>query len=331
MSALFKKKDDEDPAGSGEAPSANDADGDAPHAAGSQGTDAGTAPPAGNESNGAGSPREGSIDVESTLKDLAARMSKLSSNIEGMQEDRAHMEGKLSNVEDRLGRLGHLAEAVSSEYNPFVAEKSPEDPTWDDEHPLEEEATETNDLDLTPLTDPEPSDEAVDADAPEPDSLEPPTGELEDLGNLWESTDPDRDVQAPGDTPEGTPEPELNLADAPGPAAPEQAEESFARNILLLEWVGFMLREVGRSGLMDLLEYYQSLGWLDDRTKSRALRVATGVRADGAPTHEDPAGWRGDLELHERSLVALERLQGRESPATQLEEVRLDIQRIFDR
>lgn len=316
---------------------------------------------------------EPDLDVEDTLKDLAARMSRLSSHIEGIEQDREEMEDKIDDVEDQLGQLGNLAEVVSSQYNPFVAESQPGDPDWNpmeqevmggaeglpeqdpkqkepgreamslDEAALEEPGNETleepapqEDPTPEPETGPEAGDDgagdqgagddgAGEDEAMEPEGLPPAAGD-----ELGDALSEDGHDEAPEEgrrfEHDGPPDPaNLDLADAPDPTLGE--EDAFDRNVLLLEWVGFMLERVGREGLLDLLEYYESLGWLDDAIKNRALRVATGIDVDDGERSTD---WRGDTDLHERTLVVLERLAGRERPASRLEELQLDLQRIFD-
>lgn len=310
--------------------------------------------PQAGEADGEG--EENDLDVESTLKDLAARMSRLSSHIEGIEDDREQMEDKLDEVENQLGQLGNLAEVVSSQYNPFITEDAPGNPEWDQR---DADARGGDPMRRAPEGSPDPPnreemvlDEAALQATPAGDAGDE-TGEEagagEGLGDAFADDPPpalddsDQDLltddpaggageeAGPGELRDGPPDPaSLDLSEAPDPTA--EGEDAFDRNVLLLEWVEHMMEQVGRDGLLDLLEYYEALGWLDEPLKNRALRVATGIDVDAEASHDGDRAWRGDTDLHERALVVLERLGGRrEHPESRLEELQLDLDRIFDR
>ena len=273
------------------------------------------------------------IDVEEALKDLSARMSVLSSNLEGVQEERDELEDKIGDVEERMSRLGSLAEAVSSEYNPFVSENAPDQPSWTPEHGGPEAGE-----DPAPGPSPDLEDPAEQPDEP---PMAPEPGE----GGEDPTSQPDPEPEAGGDPIPRT-NPESLQPEEPQRPEPQQGTDPLGRespsrephqpgqreageleeNLILLEWVGMMLDRVGRAGLMDLLDYYQNLGWLDPETKDQATRVAVGV---DAPDRVGDGHWRGDVELHRRSLVAIQRLQGDEIPAARLDELELDLRRLF--
>lgn len=278
------------------------------------------------------------------LKELAARMAVLQSNLENVQGSRGDLEDKLSTMEDRMLRLGNLAEAVSKEYNPFIAENSPDEPTWQGQPDRTE--------------DPEdPPAAAAEPQVPEPAPPEPTSPPEPEAGAPGSE---DETAQMPGAASDLSPEPpggpagqegpeEDPVAEAlgglTGPMEPEQdpidALESFSQqtggsrsdpmealqeNFMMLEWVGLMLRRVGRANLLDLLEYYEGLGWMSPGIKQRVVRVAVGI---DAPDDGTGGEWRGDLDLHERSLVTIQRLEGNEITAADVEGLRMDMRRYF--
>lgn len=77
-----------------------------------------------------------------------------------------------------------------------------------------------------------------------------------------------------------------------------------------------------------LLDYYERIGWMDTELKHRVLRIATGVTA---PDRVGAGDWRGDVDLHERSYVAIQRLRGEPLIASDLEALRFDLRRLFRR
>ncbi len=300
-------------------------------------------------------PSDDDLDVEEALKELSARMAMLSSNLEGVQESRGELEDKLGSVEERMSRLGSLAEAVSSEYNPFISENAPDEPSWTPELEVAEDRAQNPPSD--PSSGEDEAHDTIDPDeiealnAAEASRDEPPVGPngegtAPDEGAPAEApgadagspepeaamprTDPDRLEPAQAEPIEDVdpqPAPETAADDLLGASMPRHADDGLEENLLMLEWVGMMLDRVGRAGLMDLLDYYQNLGWLDKHTKDTATRVAIGVEA---PDRAGDGHWRGDVELHRKSLVAIQRLQGNEVPAARIDELQLDLRRLFE-
>ncbi len=261
-------------------------------------------------------------ELEDTLKELAARMSNLQSNVETVKDARGDLEAKLENMESRIHRLGGLAEAVSSEYNPFLTENEAGDPNWD---PNEEDPIDPAEASLAsdPLTEdpnigfdepapapPKPSPDAIEEETPSP------TPEADHRDLFLKEMDEEAFQTLAETLSENGPEP-----------AP-QASNNLRDRFLLLEWVGLMIERVGRAGLLDLMDYYEGLGWVDRSIKDRVLSVAVGLEAQ-EPTDAD--GWRADLNLHERSLLAIQHLQGDPVSKAELDALQMDLKRFFNR
>lgn len=235
------------------------------------------------EGQAAPPPRQGPPpeELEASLNELAETLTHLSKSIEEIKAFRDEMESRLSDVEERMVRLGSLAEAVSMQYNPFLEEDGhdPSEPTG---------APRRTDDGGEPTTRPDPAEPQDPPADPEPGEANPSTGE---------------------------------------PAAERSSsEDPLERRMLMMEWVKFLIERVGRVRLLDLLEYYEELGWLDEPEKETIMKVAVGV--DGPDRVED-ADWKGDRELHERSLIALERLRGRDVTSQTIDSLHLDLDRLF--
>ncbi len=328
MGLFGGKDDDEDETQEVNAPPAEGEDGQDPD----QPTDENANPEAVDEATqDEEEEEEDGLKVEEALKDLSARMAVLSSNLEGVQDSRSELEDQLGNVEERMSRLGSLAEAVSSEYNPFITENAPDQPSWT---PELEDKEDLDDLPASESSSGEPEPPTLDETAHD----QPPNPEGNDQHEAQPSPEPAQPLQEEPslEMPRTDPERlETALAEPIEDVQPEPAQNPFPttqnteleENLLLLEWVGMMLDRVGRAGLMDLLDYYQNLGWLDRTTKDRATRVAVGV---DAPDRVGDAQWRGDVDLHRRSLVAIQRLKGNEVPAARIDQLQLDLGRLFE-
>lgn len=282
----------------------------------------------------------GSGQGDAALKELAARMTVLQSNLENVQGTRGEIEDKLNKMEERMMRLGSLAEAVSSEYNPFIAENSPDEPAWDggapaaDKAPAQEPAPAKAPPAQEAQAQPEPAPEPEPEPAPTPEppkAADPEPSQAQDLeefagmlgGQAERSDQAEQGGQQGQEAPDATTAAEAFSKDRP------QLGDRLESKFMMLEWVDLMLRRVGRANLLDLLEYYEGLGWLDQETKRHVIRVAVGMDAPDRPEEKQRGEWRGDLDLHERSLITIERLHGNDISAADVESLRMDMQRFF--
>lgn len=219
-------------------------------------------------------------ELEASLDRLAETLTQLSKSIDEIKAFRDEMEDRLSDVEERMVRLGSLAEAVSMQYNPFLEEEGDVRSTTSGPR----RSGQGDD----PTIRPDPVQPQDPPDDPEPGEANPATG---------------------------------------GPAAERSpSKDPLERRMLVMEWVKFLIDRVGRVRLLDLLEYYEELGWLDGTEREQIMKVAVGV--DG-PDRVEGADWKGDRELHERSLIALERLRGREVTGQTIDSLHLDLDRLF--
>ncbi|MHB8587133.1 MAG: FlaD/FlaE family flagellar protein [Thermoplasmatota archaeon] len=124
------------------------------------------------------------------------------------------------------------------------------------------------------------------------------------------------------------------LAETPGPGTASSTESApvdsrldrigtnVESSILVLHWCNALLRASSREQLPHLLQYYEEIGWLGNEARAAVERVASGIYVDphtnrglhhATERDDDPDSddldWRATADLHEQSLLYIERLR----------------------
>lgn len=78
--------------------------------------------------------------------------------------------------------------------------------------------------------------------------------------------------------------------------------ESYAAEIVVFEWLEFMLEDFGYQGANEALQYYESVGWITEDIQGTLNDYLVGI--------EEPEGHvnDGDVDSHKLSLVYVARL-----------------------
>jgi hypothetical protein len=227
--------------------------------------------------------------LESSVKDISEKVARLASTVESSMDERASIDAKLSQMEDRMRKLSSLTEMISAQYNPFVGDAPPQ------REPLPEAET---GLAAPPL--------AASA-APLGLELSPPglgpamadpldDGAAADFGLLPETPPAPR-----------APEPARDLMEPAGVRV-ERFSEDFQSSLLLLKWADLLLQNAqSREGVSELLGYYHNVGWIGDVARDQLQAYVDGIAHDGRA--EGAGEWRATAEFHEVSLLFLERLK----------------------
>lgn len=93
----------------------------------------------------------------------------------------------------------------------------------------------------------------------------------------------------------------------PGGPFLTRVDLSFQNSMMLLQWCEMMLKASSRDGLPDLLDYYQALGWISEDVRRLLMTYAKGLQVES----DGRGDWRGRVDLHEKSLVFVEKLRPR--------------------
>ena len=97
--------------------------------------------------------------------------------------------------------------------------------------------------------------------------------------------------------------------------------------MLVFKWLEFLISRVGTSNLIDVLDYYNNLGWLSGKAISKLMKVSKNMKY----FHED-IEWKANEKMapedHVVSLLYIEKLAGRPIAVEELEGMEREISRI---
>lgn len=219
---------------------------------------------------------------ENALKDMSERLATLTSSLESNAGDRAVVQEKLGLMEDRMRKLAALTEMASARYNPFVGDEPGE-------------ATRFSGDDAQPAT----SAAAPAAFPPMPTAPFPDSSALPTAAALPSAMSPARD-----DPRYFAMEPDVRRAHL------ERVGHTLENARTLLSWAENLLGASGsREGLDDLLQYYETIGWISADVRAELLAYAAGLPGAAWESERPPTDWRGGLDVHERTLLYIEKLR----------------------
>jgi len=87
----------------------------------------------------------------------------------------------------------------------------------------------------------------------------------------------------------------------------EPVEDNPVQSLVLIRWVEFLLERVGRNNLLEALNYYVHIGWINKELRNQAMGYATGM-----DYYKDKPEWRLSPDDHKKSLLFIEMIHGNE-------------------
>lgn len=230
--------------------------------------------------------------LDANVKEMSEKIARLTTSIEGSQQERAGFEAKIEQMEDRMRKLSALTEMISAQYNPFVGDAPPE-----------REAMPAPEVGLAQSVALPPLPAAAEAPAP-PAALAPSLGVPVALALPAEAAPVEIVPSLPA------------LEAAPQEDAPGEeiqgvhlwaVSPSFESSMLLLSWADMLLKAGGsREAVQGLADYYHNIGWIGDPARDQLLAYADGLVAPAAAPASE---WRATSDVHERSLLFVEKLK----------------------
>jgi hypothetical protein len=244
--------------------------------------------------------------LDANVKDMSEKIAKLASTVESQTTEKGALEAKLEQMEDRMRKLSSLTEMISAQYNPFVGDA-----------PMERETPPAPEVGLAPppvaampmsalappaLADFPPALEIPIAPQPQPEP-QPAFAPQPEPALAW----------APAPEPELAPTRAPAQAPQPAPENPEgvalwSAPTTFEASLLMLSWADMLMKHASsREGLLSLVNYYHNVGWIGDPARDQLLAYADGIQTP--PPNALGGDWRTASEIHERSLLFVEKLR----------------------
>lgn len=107
----------------------------------------------------------------------------------------------------------------------------------------------------------------------------------------------------------------------------ESLPEDTISTMLVFKWIEFLVSRVGPNNLIDILDYYHSLGWISDSVVNRLAKASKNMKY----FNEEFRKSMGKMipEDHVVSLLYIEKLAGRPIPVDELENINREVARII--
>jgi len=259
------------------------------------------------------------VILDANVKEMSEKIARLASTLDTANQERTGFEAKIEQMEERMRKLSSLTEMISAQYNPFVGEA----PMERGEMPRPEVGLAPPPVAIPPsalASFPPPPPPVASAEpalslqiepppAPEFSSLPPLDGAL--LGSPELAPPPPmmaapQMLEPPMMAPYAALPQEAPMAAEPGVYL-WQIQPGFEPSMLLLGWADMLLKSAGsRESLLELVNYYHNIGWIGDPARDQLLAYADGLTA---PQDAAVRDWRADVEVHEKSLLFVEKLR----------------------
>lgn len=239
--------------------------------------------------------------LDTSVKDISEKIARLAASVETVHKDRASFDDKLKLMEDRMRKLSSLTEVMSSQYNPFVGDE----PHQEESRPRPGSPTASAAaVNIAPQGNPSPGPTTIEVKTPRPQHAPRalpvaapalhPIAAAATGGLSLDEDDDDEPAWSPPKRNEATDDARLTTV-----------PHTFEASLLMMSWCDALLRAASREGLDELLHYYQTIGWINDAVREHIENYANGIASPPSPTGD----WRANIDLHQRSLLFVEKLR----------------------
>jgi len=237
-------------------------------------------------------------DLESTINDTVVP---IKSDLEEVRKD-------IGSMSEKLQQLMALYEVISTQYNPFIETSAAPPPQAVEGESKEEEEIERLLRSVAPEQFTEAPEESV-VELPESyESMEPEFAELAPI------TEEEFGIE-PMEGYEGETISEGILSRIP---------DTYSSNAFAIKLLEFIVSKVGRKNLPDILEYYESIGWIGKEARKQLLEMASGVSVkEGSATD-----WKLSAADNLKALQFIQEIRGRPIKKSELEEIERKAEKI---
>jgi archaellum component FlaD/FlaE len=247
--------------------------------------------------------------VEDARNRITALEGNVNENIPTIRTDIEGIKKNLESVGEKLQQLMSLYEVISTQYNPFI--ETSVTPSVPREAASSEEK-EIEDLlrSVAPEQFPVTTGDSV-VEIPERyNTIEEP--EMAELAPIPEE---EFGLESTGY------ELEERSAEA---AVLSRIPDSYTSNAFAMNLLEFLISRVGRKNLPDLLEYYESIGWISGDVREQLFEMASGVSVKEGFAPD----WRLNAGDNLRALQFIEQIRGRPVKKSELEEIDRKVEKI---
>ncbi len=216
-----------------------------------------------------------SQEFDEKIASLEEKVNQMDSTLANVRRLHEELEEKINKVEKSLEDMLSVYELVTNEINPFVQKQEEAEP-----YSIIEQTENIEKIVPKEVEEPSPvvqMEQERDRDRFPATQMETPEQKIEDFQILSQKED-------------------IYLADI------KNDPNSI---MILLKWIEFMLKKVGFRGMVDLLIYYENIGWISEKVRNKIIKYAREMRIN-----EKPKAKRMGVKEHLISLYFIAKLQG---------------------
>ena len=247
--------------------------------------------------------------VEDARNRITALEGNVNENIPAIRTDVDGMKKSLESVGEKLQQLMSLYEVISTQYNPFI-ETSATPPMPREAVSSEEKEIEDLLRSVAPEQFPVITGDNV-VEVPESYS----TVEESEMAELAPIPEEEFGLETMGYELEERPTETAVLSRIP---------DSYTSNAFAMNLLEFLISRVGRKNLPDLLEYYESIGWISRDVREQLFEMASGVSVKEGFAPD----WKLNAGDNLKALQFIEQIRGRPVKKSELEEIDRKVEKI---
>jgi flagellar protein FlaD len=247
--------------------------------------------------------------VEDARNRISALEDNVNENIPAIRTDVEGMKKNLESVGEKLQQLMSLYEVISTQYNPFIETSAA--PSMPREAASSEEKEIENLLrSVAPEQFPVIAGDNV-VEVPESYS----TVEEPEMAELAPIPEEEFGLETMG----------YELEERPTEAAVlSRIPDSYTSNAFAMNLLEFLISKIGRKSLPDLLEYYESIGWISREVREQLSEMASGVSVKEGFAPD----WKLNAGDNLKALQFIEQIRGRPVKKSELEEIDRKVEKI---
>jgi len=264
--------------------------------------------------------------VRGWVEDARNKMTNLETTFEEFvpktKDDVGEIKKNIGSMSEKVQQLMSLYEVISTQYNPFIDTSTIPAPAREDEEGKEEKEIEEL---LRSIAPEEFKVSGMPPSAPLPEETVKVGPLLEEEFGVLEA--------GPGEYAEVGPLPEEGLgvleksfepSELKGEIVLKTIPGNYSSNAYAIKLLEFLIEKIGRKNLLDLLDYYKTIGWIGDESKEKFLDLASGVSVKEGAAKD----WKLTPDDNLRALQFIEQIRGYPVKKTLLEEIERKAERI---
>ncbi len=239
--------------------------------------------------------------VEDARNRITGLEGTINDTIVPLRSDLEEVKKDISSMDEKLQQLMALYEVISTQYNPFIETSAAPPPQTREESKEEKEI-----------------EQLLRSVAPEEFVAAPGESVVEMQEGYETLEEPESAELAPITEEEFGIDLEPGYGPGYGPKVVlSSIPDTYSSNAFAIKLLEFLISKIGRKNLPDLLEYYESIGWIGKDARKQLLEMASGVSVrEGSSTD-----WKLSAADNLKVLQFIQEIRGKPIRKSELEEI----------